>query len=589
MAEAVAEAMTERRAPARPGRHRHRQVARLPRARAAPRPPGGGRHRDPRPPAPARRARHPAAGRGVEASPSRSVDTSYAVLKGRSNYACLHRIREGVPDDQGALVEVPQGSMAKKVLELRAWAEREAESGGSGERDHAPRHTDREWRQVSVSHRECLGATRCPFGAGVLRRGRPRGGPPLPPDRHQPLAAGHRRHRGRADDPRLRRRGGRRGPRARRPGHPGRDRRAARLRRRARGPALPAARRGESNAADDLADAADALAAAIDEAEPGPVRRRPRGARATRWCWSATPRGPACRRTPARPRAPATARSTPAAPRPAASVQEVFVTAERMAADSEADVLWLTEGGDRIPPRLCVAPLQVWGPMRDKLLSDKTGGVHLGDADARRRLLRDGGLHRPQAGRAGRHRRRPGQRRAPRRGRPAAGAASTSGRRSTTAARRSSTSPATCRRPAATASARRSSTRSSSWSTPPRAARSGCSAHAGPPRRRPPRRPRAAAPPDHARAGRRPAARAGPAVRRGPPHVPVRHAQPLAGPRRAGRDLPAGAHRPHPVPAARRPADVARVSARPTRRAATASCRSPPPTPRCYSRRGPAG
>jgi ATP-dependent DNA helicase DinG len=29
--------------------------------------------------------------------------------------------------------------------------------------------------------------------------------------------------------------------------------------------------------------------------------------------------------------------------------------------------------GDRAdPPRLCVAPLQVWGPMRDKLLTDKT-------------------------------------------------------------------------------------------------------------------------------------------------------------------------------------------------------------------------
>ena len=39
------------------------------------------------------------------------VDTSYAVLKGRSNYACLHRVREGVPDDQGVLVDVPEGSM----------------------------------------------------------------------------------------------------------------------------------------------------------------------------------------------------------------------------------------------------------------------------------------------------------------------------------------------------------------------------------------------------------------------------------------------------------------------------------------------
>src|SRR3954451_7764654 len=92
------------------------------------------------------------------------VDASYAVLKGRSNYACLHRIREGVPDEQGALIEVPVGSLGTKVLELRAWAEGEAKSGGSGERDHAPRHTDREWRQVSVNHRDCLGAARCPFG-----------------------------------------------------------------------------------------------------------------------------------------------------------------------------------------------------------------------------------------------------------------------------------------------------------------------------------------------------------------------------------------------------------------------------------------
>ena len=92
------------------------------------------------------------------------LDTSYAVLKGRSNYACLHRVREGAPDDQGVLVEAPTGSMGAKVLELRAWAEEEAEGGGTGERDRAPRHTDREWRQVSVGHRDCLGAAKCPFG-----------------------------------------------------------------------------------------------------------------------------------------------------------------------------------------------------------------------------------------------------------------------------------------------------------------------------------------------------------------------------------------------------------------------------------------
>ena len=92
-------------------------------------------------------------------------EPTYAVLKGRSNYACLHRVREGVPDDQGALIEVPEGSIGAEVVALREWVEEEADDGGTGERDHAPRHTDRVWRQVSVSHRECLGAAKCPYGA----------------------------------------------------------------------------------------------------------------------------------------------------------------------------------------------------------------------------------------------------------------------------------------------------------------------------------------------------------------------------------------------------------------------------------------
>src|SRR5689334_16193389 len=101
----------------------------------------------------------------VDAVKGRGLDTSFAVLKGRSNYACLHRIREGVPDDQGTLqMDVSIGDMATKVLELRAWAEKQSEDDGTGERDFAPRHNDREWRQVSVTHRDCLGAAKCPFG-----------------------------------------------------------------------------------------------------------------------------------------------------------------------------------------------------------------------------------------------------------------------------------------------------------------------------------------------------------------------------------------------------------------------------------------
>ncbi|MCD4532518.1 ATP-dependent DNA helicase [Nocardioides sp. cx-169] len=294
------------------------------------------------------------------------VDTSYAVLKGRSNYACLHRIREGVPDDQGALVELPVGSQGQKVLELRAWAEDEAKDGGSGERDSAPRHTDREWRQVSVSHRDCLGAAKCPFGqecfAELAREKAHRShlvitnhsllaidaieGVPMIPDydvvvideAHELTA----RVTQAATD----------------------ELTAADVERAAR----RSQRHVEGPQADDLADAAGALRDATAEARPGRFERVPEELAdalvlvrdAARACLSAYPKSDGdgdadAGRTQAR-----------------GSVQDVFATAERMAAGSDADVLWLAEGTERIPPRLCVAPLQVWGQMRDKLLTDKT-------------------------------------------------------------------------------------------------------------------------------------------------------------------------------------------------------------------------
>ncbi len=299
------------------------------------------------------------------------VDTSYAVLKGRSNYACLHRIREGVPDEQGALIDVPEGSLGKKVLELRSWAEKQAESKGTGERDHAPRHTDREWRQVSVSHRDCLGAARCPFGEECfVERARETAhrshlivtnhsllaidaieGVPMIPDydvvvvdeAHEVVsrvtqAATDELFAAEVD-------------------------RAARRSRR-----FVSEGDAESSPADDLADAGDALGAAIADCRPGRFDTVPEALAdalvlvrdAARACLSAYPKeGDAGEADAGRTQA-------------KGSVQELFATTERMAARSEADVLWLTEGGDRLPPRLCVAPLEVWGPMRDKLLRDKT-------------------------------------------------------------------------------------------------------------------------------------------------------------------------------------------------------------------------
>jgi ATP-dependent DNA helicase DinG len=90
---------------------------------------------------------------------------SYAIQKGRNNYACLHRIREGAPDDDGMLVDVPPpGPVGQQVLELREWAEQQLADGDAGDRDHAPSHQYQAWQQISIAARECLGAEKCPYG-----------------------------------------------------------------------------------------------------------------------------------------------------------------------------------------------------------------------------------------------------------------------------------------------------------------------------------------------------------------------------------------------------------------------------------------
>ncbi|MGH8829174.1 MAG: ATP-dependent DNA helicase, partial [Jiangellaceae bacterium] len=92
---------------------------------------------------------------------------------------CLYRVRNGAPDDQGELVSVEAvsaGALGSDVVRARDWAEQQAADGGTGDRDRLePGVSDRAWAQVSVNSRECLGASRCPFGAecfAELARGR---------------------------------------------------------------------------------------------------------------------------------------------------------------------------------------------------------------------------------------------------------------------------------------------------------------------------------------------------------------------------------------------------------------------------------
>ena len=296
----------------------------------------------------------------------------HAVVKGRGNYACLHRIREGAPDDQGALIEVPEGTLGAEVLELRSWAEEQAGGGHIADRDSAPPHNERAWRQVSVSARECLGAAKCPYASecfaeraredaqdaqvivtnhALLAIDAIDGVPMLPEydavivDEAHELAA--------------------------RVTQASTDELSAqiidRAGRRARSKVDPSTGSGPAaNAADDLIDAADALANVLTRTEHGRIDTPEQSLQealqlirdAARTCWSAFPKE--------------NADAEPDAGRQQARsmVDEVRKIAERMAAKGETDVLWLSDG--RNGSQLHIAPIDVALSLRDKLFGEKT-------------------------------------------------------------------------------------------------------------------------------------------------------------------------------------------------------------------------
>lgn len=101
-----------------------------------------------------------------------------ALIKGRSNYLCKHKLSGGFPSDEGgegvlfALGEDagvahpgasgPTTQLGREIKRVREWAE-ETETGDRD--DLLPGVTDRAWRQVSVTALECLGPQRCPLAA----------------------------------------------------------------------------------------------------------------------------------------------------------------------------------------------------------------------------------------------------------------------------------------------------------------------------------------------------------------------------------------------------------------------------------------
>ncbi|WP_425486900.1 ATP-dependent DNA helicase [Microlunatus speluncae] len=301
----------------------------------------------------------------------------HAVLKGRTNYACLYRARSGGADDQAALFGVddlaatlpsagagePDSALGAEVLRLREWIEEEDGRTGLADRDSAPSHSERGWQQVSIPVRECLGPQRCPYGdACFVERSRDvaraadlvvtnhallainamHGETALPEHDAVIIDEAHElvsRVTGAASSelsPQAIERVGRR-----------------------------AASYLEDEVALDLLESADTLRAALD-ASPLDRIEDPDSAF-----------GQACAvvRTAAR-RAVSELTSggektDPDQRQAAAVVKEIFDIAERMAAMSQHDVIWVTER-ERTGREACVAPLTVSGLMRASIFGART-------------------------------------------------------------------------------------------------------------------------------------------------------------------------------------------------------------------------
>ena len=96
---------------------------------------------------------------------------SFAILKGRRNYLCLQRFHAGPQDEQTELFDgegaqhkapSPTSSLGLEIVRIGDWAARTE----TGDRDElVPGVSERAWSQVAVSSRECLGSSKCPYGA----------------------------------------------------------------------------------------------------------------------------------------------------------------------------------------------------------------------------------------------------------------------------------------------------------------------------------------------------------------------------------------------------------------------------------------
>jgi ATP-dependent DNA helicase DinG len=89
---------------------------------------------------------------------------TFAILKGRRNYLCLHKLHgngDDVDESDQLFDPFAISALGRTVKRIHEWSSDTA----TGDRDElVPGVPESAWRAVSVSARECLGASRCPVG-----------------------------------------------------------------------------------------------------------------------------------------------------------------------------------------------------------------------------------------------------------------------------------------------------------------------------------------------------------------------------------------------------------------------------------------
>jgi ATP-dependent DNA helicase DinG len=288
---------------------------------------------------------------------------TYALVKGRRNYLCKHKLTGGFPaDDEGSLLSLgavdPNASwLGAEVVRLRSWAEETQ----SGDRDELlPGVSERAWRQVSVAAHECLGG-KCPMvGECFVEQARAgakdvdvvvtnhafmaidsfEGRQMLP--EHDLLIVDE--------------------------GHELVDRVTSTITDELTVPMIAGAakRAGRLAPTDQVTDASEFLAAIVDELPEGRLNGIPDSLALALSRVRDSARGVQTELKPASPEDNDGARQVARA-----AIDEIFENAERMLEERELDVAWVSKDPRR-GSVLKVAPMSVAMLMRDKIFGDRT-------------------------------------------------------------------------------------------------------------------------------------------------------------------------------------------------------------------------